>query len=98
MVPPPSLIAYLASTFLLVVTPGASTAVVIRSTLLGGPSSGMAAAAGVAVGNTCYAVASGVGLSVLLRRWPAAPRSLGLAGALYFVWLGASSLGRAVWW
>jgi threonine/homoserine/homoserine lactone efflux protein len=90
-----SLLTYLAMTFVLVVTPGASTAVVIRNTLAGGRLAGIATAAGAAAGNTSYAVASGVGLMVLLMRWPAAPRAMSILGALYFVWLGGQNLFRA---
>ena len=91
----PSFAAYLGVTFVLVVTPGASTAVVIKNTLGGGRASGIASAAGAALGNTIYAVASGLGLAVLFFRWSSAPRALGIAGAMYFVWLGGSSLLRA---
>ena len=42
----PLLIAYLSFTFLLAVTPGATTAVVVRNTLAGGRGAGFAAAAG----------------------------------------------------
>jgi threonine/homoserine/homoserine lactone efflux protein len=91
----PSFVDYLGVTFALVVTPGASTALVIRNTLLGGPARGLAAAAGAALGNTSYAVASGLGLAVLFLRWPSAPKVLAVAGALYFCWLGGANLLRA---
>ena len=91
-----SVLTYLVVTFVLVVTPGASTAVVIRSTLVGGRLGGVAAAAGAAAGNTSYAVASGFGLTVLFMRWPAAPRTISILGALYFVWLGGQNLLHAV--
>jgi threonine/homoserine/homoserine lactone efflux protein len=91
-----SFLTYLAFTFVLVVTPGASTAVVVRNTLAGGRSLGVATAAGAAVGNTSYAIASGLGLAALFARWPAALNVLGIFGASYFVWLGGESLLRAV--
>jgi threonine/homoserine/homoserine lactone efflux protein len=93
----PSFVAYLGFAFALVVTPGASTAVVVRNTLLGGRSSGIATAAGAALGNTTYALASRVGTAALFVRWPLAAKVVGIAGALYFVWLGGSSFWRALW-
>lgn len=91
----PSFLAYLAFTFVLVVTPGASTAIVVRNTLSGGRALGVATAAGAAAGNTSYALASGLGLAALLTRSPAAPNVLAVLGASYFVWLAADNLIRA---
>ena len=92
---PSALAAYVSTTALLVLTPGSTTAVVIRNTLAGGGRYGLATAAGAAVGNTVHAVAAGVGLAWLLQRWPAAVMTLRLAGAAYLAWLGLSSLVQA---
>ena len=91
----PTLTAFLALTFVLVITPGSTTAVVIRNTLEGGGRSGIAAACGAAVGNTTHATLAGVGLSVLIARWPALLQMVRVGGAAYLVWLGARSLHRA---
>lgn len=90
----PLLVAYLAFTFILVITPGSTTAVVVRNTLSGGRSAGLAAAAGAAVGNTSHATAAGLGLAVVFARWPLALTMLRVAGALYLAWLGAVSMYR----
>ncbi len=90
------LLAYLTFTFILVVTPGSTTAVVIRTTLSGGRAGGLAAAAGAATGNTSHATAAGLGLAVVFARWPAALIALRIGGALYLMWLGALSVMRAV--
>jgi threonine/homoserine/homoserine lactone efflux protein len=90
------LLAYLTFTFILVVTPGATTAVVIRTTLAGGRAAGLAAAAGAATGNTSHATAAGLGLAVVFARWPLALAALRIGGALYLAWLGALSLVRAM--
>jgi threonine/homoserine/homoserine lactone efflux protein len=91
----PTLAAFLTLTFILVVTPGSTTAVVIRHTLEGGRRSGVAAAAGAALGNSTHALLAGVGVSVLIARWPAAVQVIRIGGAAYLAWLGLRSLQRA---
>lgn len=86
--------AYLSVTTLLALTPGATTAVVVRNALAGGRRTGMAAAIGAAAGNAAQAAASGLGLALLLQRVPAALLVLRIAGALYLAWLGLASLVR----
>ena len=90
------LIAYLTFTFILAVTPGSSTAVVVRNTLAGGRLAGFATAAGAALGNTSQATASGLGLAVLFARFPSAIVVLRVLGAAYLAWLGVSGIWRLV--
>jgi threonine/homoserine/homoserine lactone efflux protein len=90
----PLLLAYLTYTAILVVTPGSTTAVVVRNTLAGGRGAGLAAAAGAALGNTSHAAAAGLGLTMVLARWPLAMSGLRVAGALYLAWLGLVSMYR----
>lgn len=92
----PLLIAYLSFTFLLAVTPGATTAVVVRNTLAGGRGAGFAAAAGAALANTSQATAAGLGIAVVLARFPGALVALRVCGAVYLGWLGALSIWRVV--
>jgi threonine/homoserine/homoserine lactone efflux protein len=89
------LIAYLTFTVLFVITPGATTAVVVGSTLAGGRAAGLAAASGAALANTSHAAAAGLGLALLFARWPLALAVLRVVGAAYLAWLGAASLYRA---
>lgn len=91
-----SLVAYLVFTFVLVITPGSTTAVVVRNTLAGGRAAGLASAAGAALGNSTHAIAAGLGLALLFARWPPAMTALKLGGAGYLAWLGATSLVRAI--
>lgn len=93
---PPSLLAYIAFTFVLVVTPGSTTAVVVRNTLIGGRAAGLAAASGAAVANTSHATAAGLGLAVVFARWPMALTVLRLVGAAYLAWLGLLSVHRGL--
>jgi threonine/homoserine/homoserine lactone efflux protein len=88
-------VAFVSFTFVLVVTPGSTTAVVVRNTLEGGRRAGYATALGAAAANTAIAIACGVGLSVLLAVWPGSLEAVRIAGALFLTWLGASSLMRA---
>ena len=90
------LAAFLTFTFILVITPGSTTAVVVRNTLAGGRAAGLTSAAGAALGNTTHAIAAWLGLAIVFARWPLAMTGLRLAGAAFLAWLGLSSLYRAV--
>jgi threonine/homoserine/homoserine lactone efflux protein len=92
----PLLAAYLTSTFILAITPGATTAVVVRNTLARGTRGGFAAAAGAATGNTTQALVAILGAAVLFARWPAAALVIRVAGGLFLLWLGSKSLRRAL--
>jgi threonine/homoserine/homoserine lactone efflux protein len=92
----PLLVAYLSFTFLMVATPGATTAVVIRNTLDGGRRAGFGAALGAAAGNGTQALLAGVGVALLVRRSPTAVDALRLGGGAYFLWLGLRGLWRAL--
>jgi threonine/homoserine/homoserine lactone efflux protein len=79
----------------LVLTPGASTAVVLRNSIAGGTRAGLITAAGVNTGSLCYGVLTACGLAVALRRWPSAWTVVQAAGIVYLAWLGIHSLRRA---
>jgi threonine/homoserine/homoserine lactone efflux protein len=91
----PSYAAFVTFTFVLVVTPGSTTAVVVRNTLEGGRRAGYLTALGAALANTTIAIACGLGLSVLVSVWPGSLRAIQIGGAAFLAWLGASSLYRA---
>lgn len=90
-----SYFAFFTFTFVLVVTPGSTTAVVVRNTLEGGRRAGYFTALGAALANTSIAIACGLGLSVLLEVWPGSLDVIRIAGALFLATLGAMSLYRA---
>jgi threonine/homoserine/homoserine lactone efflux protein len=92
----PLLFAYLTFTTILVITPGSTTALVVRNTLMAGWAAGLATAAGAAVANTTHATAAGLGLAVVFARWPAALTAIRLGGAIYLAWLGAVSVYRGI--
>ena len=91
-----SYVAFFAFTFVLVVTPGSTTAVVVRNTLEGGRRAGYLTALGAALANTIIAISCGLGLSVLLAVWPGSLDAIRAGGAAFLAWLGVSSLYRAV--
>jgi threonine/homoserine/homoserine lactone efflux protein len=85
-------LAYLAVTAVLVLTPGSATAVVVRNTLAGGHRTGLMAALGAAVANATHATLAGLGLWVLVGRWPSVLDVIRVGGAAYLAWLGVRSL------
>ena len=88
--------AYVSATFLLAVTPGATTAVVVRNALAAGRRAGYTAAAGAVVANTAQATIAGIGIALLLGQSAHILSVLRIAGAMYLSWLGLQSLWRAV--
>ncbi len=90
-----SYLAFFTFTFVLVVTPGSTTAVVVRNTLEGGRRAGYLTALGAALANSSIAIACGVGLSVLVAVWPGSLEAVRIGGALFLAWLGITSLYRA---
>jgi len=88
--------AYIFLTFVLVATPGAATAVVLRNAVAGGWRFGVQTAVGAAIGNSTHAAAAGLGLALLFQRWPIALLSLRIAGGLYLAWLGVTNVRRAL--
>jgi threonine/homoserine/homoserine lactone efflux protein len=92
----PSLVAtYLSVTFLLVITPGATTTTVVRNSVARGFRAGAATAAGAAAGNSSHATVAGLGLAVLFQRLPGFVPAITTAGAIYMAWLGLGSLSKA---
>jgi len=87
---------YLALTVALVITPGATTAVVVRNALEGGWRRGVWAAVGAAAGNSTHAAVAGLGLAVILTRSPRVFAAIQLAGGLYLAWLSVQSLRRVI--
>jgi threonine/homoserine/homoserine lactone efflux protein len=89
-------LAFFTFTFVLVVTPGSTTAVVVRNTLEGGRRAGYLTALGAALANSTIAIACGLGLSVLVSLWPGSLEAMRIGGAAFLAWLGVSSLYRAM--
>ena len=87
---------FVAVTLPLVLTPGVSTAVVLRNSLAGGTRAGIFTAIGANSGSVCYGLLSAFGFSLALQRWPVAWSVLRTGGVLYMAWLGLKSIHRAL--
>ena len=87
---------FLAVAVPLVLTPGASTAVVLRNSLSGGVRGGLETAVGANAGSVCFGLLCAGGFSLALARWPQVWVVLRVAGCLYLAWLGLQSLRRAI--
>lgn len=88
----PLFAAFLTFTFVFVVTPGATTAVVVRNALDGGRRAGLFAALGAAVANATHATVARVAGAALLSVWPDALEAIRLAGGGFLAYLGLRGL------
>lgn len=86
---------FVAVTVPLVLTPGVSTAIVLRDSIAGGVRAGLVTAVGINTGSFCYGLLTAFGFALALQRWPAAWVGLRVVGVLYLAWLGTQSLRRA---
>jgi threonine/homoserine/homoserine lactone efflux protein len=87
---------FLAVTVPLVLTPGASTAVVLRNSLEGGTRAGLQTAVGVNTGSLVLGLLCAFGFAVALSRWPGVWWALRIVGCVYLAWLGLRSITRAL--
>jgi threonine/homoserine/homoserine lactone efflux protein len=92
----PGYLAFVSFTFVLVLTPGSTTAVVVRNALEGGRRAGYLTALGAAAANTTIAIACALGLRVLISVWPGSLQAIRIGGAAFLAWLGLTSLLRVV--
>jgi threonine/homoserine/homoserine lactone efflux protein len=86
------LVAFLAVSALVIVTPGQDTALTIRNTLLGGRVAGVFTAIGVSAGQATWTVATAAGVGALLVASEPAFVALKLVGSAYLVFLGLQAL------
>jgi len=86
---------YFVLVFGVILTPGMDMAYVLASALTGGRRAGFAAVAGIVTAAVLHMAAAVLGVSVLLRLYPAAFKLMLLAGAAYLAWIGFSIVRRA---
>lgn len=77
---------------LLIVTPGPDTLLVLKNSISGGRATGLHTVWGIAVGTYVHALASALGLSLILMQSSRAFTVVKWAGAVYLIWLGIQSL------
>jgi len=87
-----SLGAFTVAAVLIVLLPGPDTLVVLRNLVRGGRATAVQTVLGVLSGLTVWVVAAALGLSAVLRASHDAYLALRIAGAVYLLWLGVSSL------
>lgn len=90
------LLAFVAVTLVLTVTPGVDTFIIMRNVLRGGQKDGLYTAIGICSGLFVHASLSALGISVILVRSTAIFNVVKVAGAIYLVWLGVSSIYGAI--
>ncbi len=90
------LLAFTGIAFLLTITPGADTMLVLRSVLSRGQRAGLLTILGISSGLFIHATLSAIGLSVILVRSATAFEIVKMAGAAYLLFLGIQSLWRAL--
>lgn len=84
--------AWIAVAVVLIITPGPDTALIIRNALRGGTRAASLSALGVGAGSAVWAVASVLGVAVLLQSSDLAFTVFKYAGATYLIYLGLRSL------
>jgi threonine/homoserine/homoserine lactone efflux protein len=89
-------VTFLLLALVVIVTPGPDFALTVRNTAARGRGGGVATALGVVTGQSAWALATAAGVAAVLLASQQVFTVLRIAGALYLVWLGVSSL-RAAW-
>jgi threonine/homoserine/homoserine lactone efflux protein len=89
------LVAFLGVSVVVICVPGPDTALTVRNALAGGRRCGVATAAGVAIGQAVWTLATGVGIAELIQASEPAFLAIKAAGAAYLVALGLQSLWTA---
>jgi threonine/homoserine/homoserine lactone efflux protein len=89
------LVAFLGVSVVVICVPGPDTALTVRNALAGGRRCGVATAAGVAIGQALWTLATGVGIAELIQASEPAFLAIKAAGAAYLVALGLQSLRTA---
>lgn len=94
MIDLPSLLAFLVAAFILTVTPGVDTAMVLRAATVDGRRLAASASIGIALGCLVWGTAVSLGLGAVLRASEMAYAIVKFAGAGYLVWLGLQLLWK----
>jgi threonine/homoserine/homoserine lactone efflux protein len=91
----PGMLAFLGVSVVVICVPGPDTALTVRNALAGGRRCGVATAAGVAIGQAVWTLATSVGIAELVQASEPAFLAMKTVGAAYLVALGLQSLWTA---
>ena len=91
-VDPSALIAFIGAAFVVVISPGPDTLLILRYTLTSGRRVGLATVTGVQLGLVIHTTAAIVGLSLFIVTVPVLYGAIAIVGALYLAWLGYQSI------
>ena len=92
----PQWIIFLSITAVLTITPGADTALVTRNTIARGRLAAFFTTLGICLGCLTHATLSALGLAAVLNRSEVWFNTVKLAGAIYLIYIGATSLWSAI--
>lgn len=90
-----AVVSFSVAAWLLTMTPGPDTALVLRAATLNGPTKAMAAGVGVVVGVLAWGVVASLGLGGVLTISETGYRLLQYLGAAYLLWLGSQMVRSA---
>lgn len=88
--------AYATISALLVISPGATMAVVLETVVGEGRRAAIITVLGINIGNSTLAIASALGMSVVFHAWPSALHTVRGAGAIYLAYLGVRGMWRTL--
>lgn len=91
-----SVLAFTAVAFFIVLTPGADTVLVLRTSVRSGVRAGTLAAAGVVCGPVIWGALAGVGVALVVRQNPILYTVIAAAGGGYLCYLAYQSIVAAV--
>lgn len=89
---PSTIAAFAAASFILLIIPGPAVLYIVNRSVSDGREAGLAAVAGLTLGNLVHAVAAAVGLSAVLATSAAAFNTVKWLGAGYLVYVGVRTL------
>ena len=88
--------AYATISAILVISPGATMAVVMETAIGEGRLAALYTVLGINIGNTTLAVTSALGMSIVFHQWPWTMQAVKIGGAGYLTYLGLRGLYFAV--
>jgi threonine/homoserine/homoserine lactone efflux protein len=83
---------FIATSIVLIITPGQDTFFILGRSLAGGRGAGISAALGVSTGSVIHTILAALGLSALLATSPYAFMAVKFAGAAYLLYIGVRAL------